>query len=284
MIPVRSFFEYMKEAKFNPIIILHGLVYSRTVTYLRALNILESLNIKWLRRHLEETYHAKVIRFDDAKKIITVNKNVELKDLDQVLPFKYAKDLILKNPHHILAYDCPCRAQKKNPCKPVDVCLVIGDPFVDLIRSSHPFQTRRITVDEALKVLKEEDERGHVHTAWFKTAMLNRFYTICNCCSCCCGGMKTILKHNMRRVLPSGYSASISGECTGCGKCIEYCQFGAIEMKCIEIDGEEKRSANIIHKKCYGCGICESKCKKQAISLSRDPEKGVPLDIEALST
>ncbi len=283
MIPIQSFFDFLKEARFNPITVFHALVYSRTVTYLRIVDKLQGLDIKWFNRYMEETYHSKVVCLDDAKKIITVNKNVELRDLDQVLPFKHAKDLILKNPHHILAYDCPCRAQRKNPCKPVDVCLVIGDPFVDLIRSSHPFQTRRISVDEALKILKEEDDRGHLDTAWFKTAMLNRCSCICNCCSCCCNGMKDVFTYNMRKVLPSGYSASINSECIGCGKCESYCQFGAIEIRDIEIEGEEKKSARIIHEKCYGCGICETKCKQQAINFSLDPEKGIPLDIEALA-
>jgi ferredoxin len=40
---------------------------------------------------------------------------------------------------------------------------------------------------------------------------------------------------------------------------------------------------HIVAEKCFGCGICESKCKKKNISLIRDPEKGIPLNIEILS-
>jgi hypothetical protein len=40
-------------------------------------------------------------------------------------------------------------------------------------------------VAEALDLLRAEHERGHLHSAWFKDVMLNRFYAICNCCKCC---------------------------------------------------------------------------------------------------
>jgi len=42
-----------------------------------------------------------VVRLYDASRIITINKNIELRNLDQVLPYKYAKDIILKNPQNI---------------------------------------------------------------------------------------------------------------------------------------------------------------------------------------
>ena len=88
-----------------------------------------------------------------------------------------------------------------------------------------PLRSKRITAEEALNILKEEDERGHVHTAWFKTAMLDRFYAICNCCKCCCLGIENMKEHKMKVVLPSGYLAVINEDCKGCGECSKYCQF-----------------------------------------------------------
>jgi len=279
---IKSILYNIKEARFNPVSVFHGILYSATVTYLRILKRLMKLNLPRLRRHTENTYHSKVLRLEDAKKIITVNKNIELRNLDRVLPFKHAKDLILRNPHNIVAYECACRAQKKDSCKPGDVCLIVGEPFVDLVRMMQPFRSRRISPEEALQILKDEDERGHIHTAWFKTAMLNRFYAICNCCSCCCLGLKFMSEYTMRTVLPSGYLAVIGEECIGCGVCAKSCQFNAIEIQTFPDNGNEKKIAVVEYEKCFGCGICEGKCKQGVISLVRDEKKGVPLDIQAL--
>ena len=279
----KSFLYNMKEAHYNPITLTHSTLYAATVTYLKILKHLVKFDSDWFRTHVSETYHAKVVRLDDASKFITINKNLELRNLEHVIPYKHAKDIILKNPQNIIAYECACRAQKKDACKPSDVCLVVGEPFADLVKAFQPFRSRRISPDEALQILKEEDERGHVHTAWFKTAMLDRFYSICNCCKCCCLGIKFMNEHNMRSILPSGYLAVIGEKCVGCSKCAKNCQFDAIEMISFTNNGKEKKRAKIIKEKCFGCGICESKCKNENITMVLDPEKGIPLNIEELA-
>lgn len=281
---LKSFIYSLKEARFNPVTVIHSSVYAATVTYLKALNYLvSSLNSDALRTHISETYHAKVLRLADAEKIITINRNIELRRLDQLLPYRHARDLILINPHNIAVYECPCRAQKTSPCLPTEVCLVIGDPFVDLLRLFQPFRSRRITSDEALQILKEEDERGHLHTAWFKHTMLDRFYAICNCCSCCCLGMKFMAEYGMKMLLPSGYRAVIGENCLGCGACLRYCQFGALEMLPLQNIVAAGRRCRVLSERCFGCGVCEGKCSVGAIHLLADPEKGSPLDIEALA-
>jgi ferredoxin len=281
---LKSFIYSLKEARFNPVTIIHSSVYAATATYLKALKYLVgAVNSKTFRTHISETYHGKVLRLADAEKIITINRDIELRNLDQVLPYRYAKDLVLKNPQNIVVYECPCRRLKKDPCRPTDVCLVVGDPFVDLVRLFQPFRSRRITTDEALQILREEDERGHLHTAWFKHTMLDRFYAICNCCSCCCLGMKFMADYRMKMLLPSGYSSIVGEECSGCGLCVRYCQFGALEMVEVADNGVKRRICRVISERCFGCGVCEGKCSNSAIHLALDPEKGVPLNIEALA-
>jgi heterodisulfide reductase subunit A-like polyferredoxin len=106
--------------------------------------------------------------------------------------------------------------------------------------------------------------------------MLNRFYAICNCCSCCCGAIEA---HHAKRGTPmlasSGYVAQVDAElCAGCGTCADYCQFAAISVD----DG----FAHIDAAACMGCGVCVSHCPQEALSLVREPAKGEPLEIQKL--
>ncbi len=280
---IKSLLLFIKESNYNPFSIIHGLAYTATGTYVKILVKILEWDWRWFKDHTDEAYHGKIMRLDDATKFVTINRNVTLKNLDKLLPFKHAKDIILKNPHNILAYECACRSTKENACKPSDVCIVIGDPFVDILETFKPFHARRVSPEEALQILKEEDERGHIHTAFFKTAMLNRFYTICNCCMCCCQAMRANTEFDMNMVLPSGYRGVIGDDCVGCGECAKYCRFKAIETFPVEVNGKKRKRSRIIAEKCMGCGICESKCKKETISMVLDPEKGPPLDIEDLA-
>jgi len=219
-------------------------------------------------------YHAKVMPLDKASKLITVNKPLNMPDLEQVIPYKRARDIILKNPDHIAVLKCPCRAAQEKPCQPEDVCLVVGEPFASFIVEHHPDKTRWISQQEAVAIMEAEEERGHVHHAFFKDAMLDRFYAICNCCSCCCGAINSH-RNGTPMLASSGYVSEVDQDiCIGCGMCSGFCQFDAIDM----IDG----LANVNFEKCMGCGICASKCEQEAIRFRLEPAKGLPLDICAL--
>jgi len=280
---IKSFIYSLKTVRGNPVAVVHGILYAATVTYLRVLKYLVRFASQPLRDNVVDTYHGKVLRLKDAEKIITLNKDIELRSLEQVIPYSHAKKIILKNPKNIVVYECPCRGQKTDPCKPTDVCLVVGDPFVDLVRMFQPFRSRRVTQVQALEIVREEDIRGHVHTAWFKKAMLDRFYAICNCCKCCCLGMKFMAEHKMKMVIPSGYTASVGSSCIGCGLCVRYCQFDALALEPSSGNGVEGKRCSVNNENCFGCGVCEGKCLQSAIKLLLNPEKGVPLDIEALA-
>ena len=125
-----------------------------------------------------------------ASKLVTVQQDVTLTDLEHVIPYSRARDIVLRNPDHIVVLDCPCRVGRADPCLPLDVCLIVGEPFASFVSEHHPGRSRWITQDEAVEILWAEQERGHVSHAFFKDAMLGRFYAICNCCSCCCGAMQ----------------------------------------------------------------------------------------------
>jgi len=221
-----------------------------------------------------DTYHGKAVPLETAKQLVMINESLQIPDLEQVIPYKRARSIIMKNPDHIVALDCPCRSARENPCLPLDVCLIVGDPFASFIREHQPERSRWITRDEAIAILQAEDERGHVHHAFFKDAMLERFYAICNCCECCCGAMQAH-RHGTPMLASSGYISQVDEDlCIGCGDCNEFCQFNALEV----VDGVN----HVIYEKCMGCGVCVNKCDHDAMSLVADESKGIPLEIHSL--
>jgi ferredoxin len=219
-------------------------------------------------------YHGKVVPLEAATQLVTVEEDVDLGDLEQTIPYPVARDIVLKNPDHIAVLECPCRTTRENPCLPLDVCLIVGEPFASFIIEHHPQRSRWISQGEAVDILRAEQERGHVSHAFFKDAMLGRFYAICNCCSCCCGAMQA-WQHGTPMLASSGYVAHLDTSlCAGCGLCAEYCQFGAISVD----DGHSVVDLGA----CMGCGVCVSKCPQEALSLQRNPSRGQPLEIREL--
>ncbi len=227
------------------------------------------------RERIAHGYHGKVVPVSGARRIITVNRPVEIKDLEQVIPYDQARSILLKDPDHIVALECPCRSCRENPCTPLDVCLVVGEPFASFIVHHHPGRARWVSQSEAEDILRAEHERGHVHHAFFKDAILQRFYAICNCCSCCCGAIRA--HHNgVPMLASSGYLATVDGaECKGCGMCASKCPFDAIQV----VHDQGGKRAVVNTDACMGCGVCVPNCPTNALALSLAPEKGLPLEI-----
>jgi Pyruvate/2-oxoacid:ferredoxin oxidoreductase delta subunit len=218
-----------------------------------------------------EGYHGKVVPLESAKQLVTVNEEINLPNLEQVIPYQQARDLVLQNPDHIVVLECPCRVSRPEPCLPLDVCLIVGEPFASFVNEHHPDRSRWISPNEAVEILQAEDERGHVHHAFFKDAMLGRFYAICNCCSCCCGAMHAH-RNGTPMLASSGYVTRVDEDlCIGCGDCLDYCQFGALSLMDIVV--------SIDMDACMGCGVCGDKCEQDALSLYREASKGEPLDL-----
>lgn len=221
-----------------------------------------------------DTYHGKAVPLEEAKMLVLIDEEIKIPDLEQVIPYKRARSIVMKNPGRIVALDCPCRAAKENPCTPIDVCLIVGDPFASFVNEHHPERSRFVTREEAVDILKAEDARGHVHHAFFKDAMLERFYAICNCCDCCCGAMNA-QRNGVPMLTSSGYVSQVNEElCIGCADCVKNCQFGSLEM------GDLGMEVN--YESCMGCGVCVDKCEQGALALVRDEAKGIPLEICAL--
>lgn len=250
--------------------------------YMRWMNEYIHVAINWflpwaptrLLRKLAHTYHGKVLTPEQAAAIVTHDHSIEGHDLEQVIPYNRARELVLHAPPEIAVVECVCRLARKDHCTPTQVCMVVGQPFVDFVLEHHRETSRRLSREEALQMLADEHERGHVHTAWFKGAMLDRFYVICNCCSCCCGGIEAMTKFNTPVLVSSGFVAQIDPDlCSGCGDCEERCAFDAIHVN---------GTAGVSWDACMGCGVCTALCPTEAGELVLDAGKGPPLDVRQL--
>lgn len=93
----------------------------------------------------------------------------------------------------------------------------------------------------------------------------SRLLSVCFCCHCCCmmGYFRHIHPRHLNEVMRpiEGLSIEVTGECKGCGECLQYCRFGAITI----------RDGKAVHGDlCRGCGRCERYCPHGAVSIRLD--------------
>jgi ferredoxin len=255
---------------------LHGYVYLRLQKpYLRFLLGRNPTAPSFIREWFTARYHGKVLTQDQAKKIITIDRDIPLQNLEQVIPHQIARSIVLKASQKIVAFECACRHARPHPCQPTQVCLFIGEPYAEFMLEHHPSESRELTRAEALRLLDEEHARGHLHSAWFKDAMMGRFYALCNCCKCCCGGIENMVRFHAPQMASSGYVAQTDAAlCEACGTCVSGCPFQARSLEDNRVSRDWDR--------CMGCGVCVGQCPNKALALVRDERKGAPLEVDTL--
>ena len=232
-------------------------------------------------------YASKVVTLDDAVQLVTLQEPVDLRNLNNVIPYTQANSIILENPEAIAVGRCACRLARADYCEPmgegladergIDCCFFIGDPWATVIAEDPRF--RKCSQEEAVEIMKTCHEFGVPQLAYWRKELGRNFYSICNCCKCCCIGM---LAHNafggaVPCVAPSGYKAQVNADaCNGCGICEENCHFLAMT-----VDGEAEKAVCDLAK-CMGCGVCVDSCPEKAVALARDASELEPVDMRAL--
>ncbi len=157
--------------------------------------------------------------------------------------------------------NCICRVQQrligKGCDRPVEACLTFA-PVEGAF--DHSRTDRAITKEEALRILRQTEDAGLVHSTG---NYVNGIDYICNCCTCCCGVMRAVAEFGFPGAVARSDFYAVIDEvlCIGCGDCLERCQFGALSL----VDG----MATIDYAHCMGCGLCAIACSDEALHLER---------------
>ena len=185
----------------------------------------------------------------------------------EIFPYERASEL-LESAQAWGVRDCICRVQQRligKECDyPVEICLVFA-PVEGAF--DHSEVDRAITQEESLRLLREAEELGLVHsTGNYRDG---RNY-ICNCCTCCCGILRGVAEFGIPTAIThSDFYAVVDAEaCIGCGDCVERCSFGALSAP-DDICGVD-------YARCVGCGVCAVACSTGSLHLERRPEGEVP--------
>jgi electron transport complex protein RnfB len=188
-------------------------------------------------------------------KVLPVEELIEPNTV--LYPYQKIEESI-KNARKISVTECICRKESRligEGCDyPIETCLSFGVAAEYYIENGIG---REITVEEAIKIVKEADEAGLIHAG----ANSKHLSNICNCCPCCCASMKGITKKGLdkHRFLNAIFESIVDQEkCIACGNCIERCPVEAITLDDFAIVNRDR---------CLGCGLCASVCPEEAITI-----------------
>lgn len=195
-------------------------------------------------------------------RVIPINAQIEGKH--QVYRYEDLRTL-LEGSQSFQLMECICRKERAlhgEPCKhPTEVCLGFSEHEGAFDKSP---LGRKISKDEAQTVIDLAEAEGLVHATF--NVKSGQFF-VCNCCSCCCGMLRSIKYLNAPHIMAaSNFVASVNQEtCAACGVCAdERCPMDAIV--------QENGAYRVLPDKCLGCGVCTPTCPTESITLVRKPE------------
>ena len=196
-------------------------------------------------------------------RVIPINKSI--KAGMEVRPFESAVEIIA-DARSWGVVECICRKQKEligDPCQhPLDVCLVFNQRPGAFEGSTI---VHSLTREEAEATLRQAADEGLVHSVSNNQEGL---WYICNCCTCSCGILRGMAELGIANTIArSAFCNQVDEDkCTGCGLCVDECQFGALIVNDI---------AAVNQTRCTGCGVCVQACPDDALSLFRRPDEEI---------
>ncbi len=174
---------------------------------------------------------------------------------------------MLRAAQHIVIQPCDCRRLGQHCDRPVEVCTWMDEGALGALARGHG---RRVTVDEAIELVRWADKKGLMHTgdSEWRTRGL---HAICNCCACDCYPFRAAQELGSKGIWPrSRYIAVYDADlCNLCGACVKRCHFDAFyhDGAIIEVEGKTKDQVRYDPERCWGCGLCANACPSSAISM-----------------
>jgi ferredoxin len=193
--------------------------------------------------------------------------NAVVPDPRAILPIDIVSEMIKDEPL-IVVGDCYCRKSKQilgKGCEhPLETCFYFRE-LGELIHNAG--RGRVVSYEETLQILKDCEEAGLVHNI---NNVQGHMHSLCNCCACACGVLKSIQRGNTNAGAPSRFVSSLDEEvCVQCGICAQYCPSGALTFPTDQLQ--------VNFEKCIGCGLCVSHCPEGAFRmLPREKVKKIP--------
>ncbi|MCP4147331.1 MAG: 4Fe-4S dicluster domain-containing protein [bacterium] len=231
---------------------------------------LEEPFARLFEKYYKEALHTMMAVKPSVHRVVPVEETIPVSM--EIMPYKRASTYI-ENAKSWGVQPCICRKQKHlvgEGCDhTMDNCLLFSHKPNAFQRSS---LVREITKEEAHDVLRKAADEGLVHSPEnFQEGVTY----ICNCCSCCCAILRgvTELGHENGMGRSDFYAEIDADLCTGCGICVDRCQFSALEIS--------ENVSKIDLPRCYGCGLCIPKCPTGAISLKqKEPRDTEPPPVD----
>ena len=211
------------------------------------------------KEHERHAAHLNSKNYPPAMRVLPVQETVDAES--RVLDIDSAVK-VFKDARVISAAQCACRLQAKKVGRGQDCPAPETANCFATNRMAEMILARgigeKISLEEALKRLKECEDAGLVHMARNNVA---EDMFMCNCCACCCHGLHMINDGSYTKAFaPSRFRIKLDPDaCTGCGECEDRCQFNAITVNAV---------AEIDLDKCFGCGNCVTTCPSGALVLT----------------
>jgi len=217
---------------------------------------LKKLSIEYLTTEIPQT------------RIIPVQKSISPKH--KISTYDEMSELIEKAKGKIKLIECICRKGKDligDPCQKTNLrknCLQFREFHDHLTRFD---RGESISKKEALEILEENEKEGLL----LMPSSTQEIQSLCSCCSCCCGilGMLRMVPRPVDFVATNFYAVLDPRLCSGCKRCMERCQMGAVRF-------HEDKASEIDRNRCIGCGLCVSTCKAGTIRLMKKEKEFVP--------
>lgn len=185
-----------------------------------------------------------------------------------VLDYERATEVI-QTASHIGVGMCYCRHKMEHLGKacnaPTDICMTFNTTAQSLTKNGH---ARQIDANECLDLLQQAYSHNLVQ---FGENVREEVNFICNCCGCCCEAMIAARRFSiMNPVHTTNFIPVInSGQCNGCGKCVQVCPVEAMSLVSANDPKQlNRKKAKLIEERCLGCGVCVRNCPSKSMVLA----------------